>query len=111
MASKTELAQQYMGLFRDESKVEEMLAMLAGDIVMSNPMSGTISGKDALKQQMQNRPAGGAGGAGEISWADPEEDGDDVKIVGTGSPFGPVKVLLGFNEDGKINKIDIGLAT
>ena len=111
MADKTELAKQYMALFQDQEKQDEMLAMLADDIVMSNPMSGTISGKDALTTQMQNRPAGAGAGGMDITWADPEESGDAVKIVGTGSPFGPVQVLLSFNDDDKINKIDIGLAS
>jgi hypothetical protein len=82
--------------------------MLADDVVMSNPMTGTTTGKDALQAQMANRPA--AGGDMKISWGAPEADGDGVKIVGTGSPFGPVKVVLGFNEADFISRIDIGLA-
>ena len=109
MASRIDLARQYMELQRDQ-KTEESLALLADDVVMSNPMSGTITGKAALQSAMANRPAGGGAAGMNISWGDPEEDGDSVKIVGTGSPFGPVKIVLGFDGSDQINKIDIGLA-
>lgn len=110
MASRVELAKQYMD-YQREQKLDEMLAMLADDVVMSNPMMGTITGKAALEQQMRNRPMGGGGGGmGNISWSDPEEEGDSAKIVGTGSPFGPIKIVLTFNADDKINRIEAGLA-
>lgn len=110
MASRVEIAKQYMDLMR-EQKMDEMMDALADDVTMTNPMTGTITGKDALKQQMQNRPQGGAGGGmGDINWSDPEEEGDSVKILGTGSPFGTIKIVLSFNDDDKINKIDAGLA-
>jgi len=107
MASRIELAQQYM-TYQQEQKMDETLAMLADDVVMSNPMTGTTTGKAALQAQMANRPA--AGGGMDISWGAPEADGVGVKIVGTGSPFGPVKVVLGFNDSDQISRIDIGLA-
>ena len=72
-------------------------------------MTGTVAGKDALAQQMSNRPAGG-GAMGDIIWSDPEEEGDEVKIVGTGSPFGPIKIVLTYNADDQISKIEAGLA-
>jgi SnoaL-like domain len=110
MASRVEIAKQYMDLMR-EQKMDEMMDALADDVTMSNPMTGTITGKDALRQQVQNRPAGGAGGGmGDINWSDPEEEGDSIKILGTGSPFGTIKIVLSFNDDDKINKIDAGLA-
>lgn len=111
MASKVELARQYLD-YQRERKLDEMLAMLADDVTMSNPMTGTISGKAALEQQMRNRPMGGGGGGGmgNISWSDPEEEGDSVKIIGSGGPFGTLKIVLAFNSDDKINKIEEGLA-
>lgn len=108
MASRIELTQQYMGYQRNQ-QTDEMLAMVADDVTMSSPMTGIVTGKDALAQQMNNRPAGG-GGMGDITWSDPEEDGDDVKIVGTGSPFGPIKIVLTYNADDQISKIEAGLA-
>lgn len=110
MASRIELAQQYMG-YQREQKTDEMLAMLAEDVVMNSPMTGTISGKEALAQQMRNRPMGGGGGGMNISWSEPEEESDSVKVVGSGSPFGPVKIVFTFNAEDKISKIEAGLAS
>ena len=109
MASRLEIAKQYLEL-QQERKIDEMLGMLADDVSMSSPMTGTISGKPALEQTVRNSPMGGGGAMGNISWADPVQDGDGMKIVGTGSPFGPIKIVLSFNGDDQINKIDAGLA-
>jgi hypothetical protein len=98
-----------MGLMQ-EQKMDEALDMLADDVTMSNPMTGTISGKQALVDQMKNRPMGGGGGGMNLTWSDPEEEGDTIKILGSGSPFGTIKILLSFNAEDKINKIDAGLA-
>ncbi len=108
MASKVELAQQYMDYQRDQ-KIDDMLTMLADDVVMSNPMMGTVTGKEALAQQMRDRPMGGGGGMN-ITWSEPEEEGDSVKILGAGAPFGTIKIVLSFNDADKITKIDAGLA-
>ncbi|MGB2694915.1 MAG: nuclear transport factor 2 family protein [Dehalococcoidia bacterium] len=107
MASRIELATEYIGYQRDQ-KLDEMLAMLADDVVLTNPMTGAITGKAAVEQQMRNRPAGA--GSMTLSWSEPEEDGAGIKVLGSGSPFGTIKVVLEFNADDKINKIDIGLA-
>ncbi len=110
MASRIELAKPYMD-YQREQKTDEMMDMMTDDIEMTNPMTGTVKGKDALKQQMQNRPAGGGGGGGmNLTWSDPEEEGDSVKVLGEGSPFGTIKIALGFNDEDKISKIDAGLA-
>ena len=109
MASRVELAKQYMD-YQREQKTDEMLELLADDVTMSNPMTGTTTGKEALKQQMQNRPMGGGGAMGNIQWSDPEEEGDSVKVLGSGSPFGTIKIVLTYNADDKINKIEAGLA-
>ena len=106
MGTRIDVALQYMQLLGSD-KADEMLAMLADDVVMTNPMTGTTNGKAAMQAQMANRPA--AGGMN-ISWGAPEAEGENVKIVGTGSPFGPVKVVLGFDQADLINRIDIGLA-
>ncbi|MEX0785848.1 MAG: nuclear transport factor 2 family protein [Dehalococcoidia bacterium] len=111
MASKVELAKQYMD-YQREQKVDDMLALMADDVSMTSPMTGAISGKDALAEQMRNRPMGGGGGGpmGNITWGDPEEDGDAVKIIGTGSSFGNLKIVLGFNANDQISSIEAGLA-
>jgi hypothetical protein len=105
MGTRIDIALQYMQLLGSD-KADEMLAMLADDVVMTNPMTGTTNGKAAMQAQAANRPAGGMN----ISWGAPEAEGENVTIVGTGSPFGPVKVVLGFNQADLINRIDIGLA-
>lgn len=107
MASRKDLARQYMELVRD-SKIDEALGMLADDIVTSNPMTGTQTGKEAVGNAMRNRPAGGGGA--NIQWSEPEEEGYTVKIVGTGSPFGPIRIVVGFNDQDQISRIDIGMA-
>ncbi len=109
MASRVELAKQYME-YQQERKTDDMMGMLTDDVVMSNPMTGTITGKEALAEQMRNRPMGGGGGGMNITWSEPEDEGDNVKILGSGSPFGTIKILLSFNEADKITKIDAGLA-
>jgi hypothetical protein len=108
MASRVELAQQYMDHFAAQ-KTDETLAMMSDDVVMTSPMTGTTTGKAALQAQLAAAPQGGGGGMN-INWGSPEGDGNGVKIVGTGSPFGPVKIGLGFNDADEINRIDIGLA-
>jgi len=108
MASRVELARQYMD-YQRERKIDEMVAMLADDVVMSNPMTGTTTGKAAVEQQVRNRPMGGGGGM-QLTWSEPEEEGDSVKILGSGSPFGTIKVVLSFSQDDRITKIEAGLA-
>ncbi len=103
MSSRVDLAQQYMDYFAAQ-KTDEALVMMSDDAVMSNPMTGTTNGKAALLAQVVGAPPGGGGMS--ISWGAPESDGDNVKIVGTGSPFGPVKVVLGFDDGDLINRID-----
>jgi hypothetical protein len=104
--SRIDLARQYMQHQRDQN-FDAALAMLADDVVVSNPMTGTMTGKPAVEQGMRNRPAGAAGG---ITWGEPAEEGNMVKVIGAGSPFGDIKIEISFNPDDKINKIDIGLA-
>ncbi len=111
MATRIELTKQYMDYLRDQ-KIDELLEMMADDVTMSNPMTGTINGKDALAEQIKNIPIGGGGNSpmGDITWKDPETEGDDVKVLGTGSPMGTLKIQLGFNDDDLVNKIGMGLA-
>jgi hypothetical protein len=108
MADRIEIAKSYMAL-QGAGDVDGAVALLADDVVISNPMSGTTTGKDAAAAGMRNRPAGGA--AGGITWRDPVADGDNVKIVGDGSPFGPVRILIAFTGEDKISKVDIGLGS
>jgi hypothetical protein len=108
MADHIATARDYMA-FQAAGKVDEAVALLADDVVISNPMTGTTTGKSAAEAGMRNRPAGG--GAAGITWRDPAADGDNVKIVGDGSPFGPVRILISFNDADLITKVDIGLGS
>ena len=105
MADRIELARQYMDLQRD-NKIDEAIAMLAEDVSLTNPMTGTVTGKSAVETAIRSQPR--ADGMN-IEWSEPELNGDTVSTVGTGLPFGPIKVALSFNGEDKINKIDIGL--
>jgi hypothetical protein len=89
-----------------EGRLDDALAMLADDVVMIEPMTGTTTGKANVEAVMRGRPPGGDSG---ITWSDPALDGDTVKIVGTGAPF-PVLVLVSFDAADRITKIDIGIA-
>jgi hypothetical protein len=80
-----EVAKQFMALSADR-KFDDISGLLADDVVASNPMTGMT-----------------------ITWSDPSAEGDAVSSVGTGLPFGPIKMTLAFNADDKINKIDIGM--
>ena len=106
MASRLEIAKQYLEL-QQERKTDEAVALLADDVVLTNPMTGAITGKTALEQQMRN-PA--MDGNMQLTWSEPEADGDGVKIVASGSPFGTIQVVVGFNAADQISTIDIGLA-
>jgi hypothetical protein len=105
MADRGALAQKFMSL-QEEGKTDDAIAMLADDVVASNPMTGTQTGKPAVEAGIRSQPGGGGMG---ITWGAPDVSGDTVTIVGTGSPFGPIKITMGFNGSDQINKLDIGL--
>jgi hypothetical protein len=109
MSERLELARGYLAAQRD-GRVEEALAFLAPDVVLSNPMTGVISGKDAAEQFLRNR-AVAPGMAGSITWREPVAEDGDVKVVGDGSPFGPIRILVCFNDADQITKVDIGLGS
>jgi hypothetical protein len=109
MADRMEIARNYLEYQRD-GKVDEAVALLADDVVLTNPMTGTVTGKTAAEQQIRSRPAGG-GGAGNITWREPVDEAGNVKIVGDGSPFGPIRILVSFNDSDQISKVDIGLGS
>ena len=105
--SRTDLARQFMTSQRD-GNIDAAVAMLADDVVTSNPMQGVTTGKPAVEANMRGRPMGGGGM--NVTWSEPEEDGDAVKILGTGGPFGTIKIVISFNGDDQISRIEAGLA-
>jgi len=87
----------------------ELDDLLADDVVLSVPLMGiNNSGKDSVRGALANMPASGGPA---IEWSEPVEEGDIVKSVGKGSPIGPMKIMLGFSADNKINKIEVGLGS
>jgi hypothetical protein len=107
MADRIEIFNTFMTL-QMEGKLDDAIAMLADDVVLTDPMSGAASGKAAVEASMRSRPPG-AGEMG-LTWSEPAIDGDTVTLIGTGSPFGPIRVVVAFNATDKISKIDIGMA-
>jgi hypothetical protein len=106
MGDRVEITRKYMEAVRDR-KFEDIEPLLADNVVVTIPMTPAVSGKAAVIQGLRNAPA--MPGAEAISWSDPVEEGDTVKSVGTGSPFGPIKVVAHFDAADKIDKIDVGL--
>ena len=105
MADKLELAKNFMQASQ-ERRFDDVAAMLADDVVASNPMTGAVSGKASVEAGMRSQPE--MPGM-EITWSEPQLDGDTVSSVGTGLPFGPIKMAITFNADDKVSKIDIGM--
>jgi hypothetical protein len=103
-STRIDLARQYLAL-QQARKLDELVAMMADDVELIMPMLGTVSGKGAVEQLFRNRPA--AGGA-DLIWSDPTEEGDTVTMVGTGGPFGPVRLLLAFNAANKLTRVELG---
>ncbi|MBE7518863.1 MAG: nuclear transport factor 2 family protein [Thermoflexaceae bacterium] len=108
MADRIAIARKYLEA-QVAGNIAEAVALLADDVVMSNPMTGTTTGKAAAEAGMRNRPAGG--GAGNITWREPVDADGAVKVVGDGSPFGPIRILVSFNDSDQISKVDVGLGS
>src|SRR4051812_11898083 len=65
----------------DRRQTDDAIAMLADDVVSSNPMTGTQTGKAAVEAGIRGQPAGGGGF--NITWGEPMVEGNTVSIVGT----------------------------
>jgi|SRR3990170_4942169 len=106
MASKTEIAQKYLDNSR--SNVDVALGLITDDCVLSRPMGGAVSGKDAIGNALRN-PMGGGGFSPQFEA--PQEAGDQVKVKANLPPGAPVPSLtwtFSFEGD-KIKRIDVGL--
>ncbi len=105
MPSRIDLFREFM-THQTEGRLDDAIAMLADDVVMTEPMTGTNTGKAAVAAVMRNRPPGG-GDTG-MTWSEPVEVGDSVRLVGAGGPF-PIIVIVSFDATDEINEIDIGV--
>ncbi len=99
--SRLDIARQYL-TYQQQRKIDELLALMADDVELNMPMAGALSGKAAVEQQLRSRPGGG----GNTAWAEPEEEGDAVVVIGS-APFGQLRVQLAFNPDNKVSKVDV----
>jgi hypothetical protein len=71
------------------------------------PMTDSVSGKEAVGKSLKRQPGGD--NAPKLEWSDPEEDGDNIKVIATGAPFGPLSLVLSFNENDEISKITVAI--
>jgi hypothetical protein len=102
--SRVDIARQYLQ-FQQQRKIDDLLALMSDDVELSMPMIGTLSGKPAVEKQLRSRPGGG----GNTAWDEPEDaGGDTVTVIGTAA-FGHLRVLLAFDAQDKINKVDVSL--
>jgi hypothetical protein len=100
------LASQYLALQR-EDKIDDMLALMAEDVSFVLPMAGATEGKPAVEKQLRSRPAGER--LSRLDWGEPAEDGDTVTLVGTGGQFGAIRLMLTFNAEDQVAKVEVGL--
>jgi len=83
----------------------ELGDILADDVVLDVPLMGVnTSGKGPVQGYLAGIPIDPT-----MTWSDPVEDGETVKSIGKGSPFGDMKIVLSFSADGKISRIEAGL--
>jgi|SRR3989304_7327898 len=103
MATKLETVKAYLAALAAKDAVTA-LDLLTDDIVMSNPMRGPVSGKDALRQGIENPRFS-------PSFGEPTEAGDQVKASASLPPGAPVSsITYTFSFSGeKISKIDVGM--
>ena len=76
------------------------MALLADDVDDQQPDDGH-NDRQGGRRGRHAQPAGRRRRGG-ITWRDPVADGDNVKIVGDGSPFGAVRILISFTGEDKI---------
>jgi hypothetical protein len=112
VSDKVELAQQYIALQtnRDEKAIDDLAGKIAEDAVLTSPR-GAINGRDAIVDRLKNPPEYMAGGGmmGQVTYADPVEEGDTVRISANIPPNPMIKGLtleFGFDGEGRIKSIE-----
>ena len=98
--SQLDIARQYLK-YQQLRKIDDLLALMSDDVELTMPMAGALSGKAAVEKQLRSRPSGG----GNTTWAEPEEEGDGVVVMGT-APFGQLRVQFAFDrsEERRVGK-------
>ena len=98
MATNLEMAQQFIAAVSG-GNVQGALELLTDDVQMSNPMTGTATGKDAVRNGLQQAASYG------ITWSEPAESGDTISSSAS-TPMGTVRMIFSFSED-KISSMNI----
>merc|ERR1711879_703648 len=102
MVDKVALASQYIKARLAEDN-DTVLSLVADDISLVSQKDGTHEGKEAFAKYLKSvKPTG--------KWQDPVLEGEQVIIKGTVTVMfinWSVASFLHFNDEGKINKIEI----
>ena len=110
MADRSELAKQFIDAQRkrDAGVIDVAAQSLADDAVLASPR-GNVEGRDAIVDRLKNPPQGMGGGMmNMITWGDPVEDGEAIRITANVPPNPMVKglaMLFSFADD-KISRIE-----
>ncbi len=111
MTGRTEIAQRFIEAqrSRDNATIDALAEHLADDAVYVNPRV-TVSGREAIVEQLKNPPQGpGAAMAQMITWNDPVEEGDTVRVNAVVPPNPMVTGVImnfEFGPDDKVRRIE-----
>ena len=96
MPSRTEIAQWFIDAQRTRhaAAIDQLVAHLSDDAVYVNPRV-TITGKDEIIAQLKNPPPGPAAAMTQmVTWNDPVEEGDTVRVTAVVPPNPMVTGLI-----------------
>ena len=99
MASNKETLKKYMELL-GKRDLDAAMKLLTDDVTAVTPLTGTTTGKEAVKKGLQSMPPGPP-----MNWSDPTEEGNTLKMT-TSSAFGRLTLIATFSGD-KISKFEI----
>lgn len=110
--SRSELVGRFLAYW-SERNIDELLALLADDVVFASPVMGTVQGKGLLSSRLrdQGRWLGISmsidSPRASITWSEQPEAGEAVRLLGSGSVPGSIELVCTFDTDRKISKISI----
>ena len=111
MPSRSEIAKQFIEAqrTRDPALIDGLGEYLTEDAVYVNPRV-TVNGKGEIVEQLKNPPQGpGAGMLSMITWNEPVEEGDTVRMNAVVPPNPMVMGLImnfEFDEGDKVRRIE-----
>ena len=110
MADRSALAKQFIDAQRnrDAAAIDAVASSLTDSAVLASPR-GNVEGKDAIIDRLKNPPQGMGGGMmNMITWGDPVEEGEAIRVTANVPPNPMVKglaMVFSFADD-KIAKIE-----